>query len=29
MQGKKTYAEQLFTGFQLSNHVPEDNFIAG
>ena len=26
MQGKKTYAEQLFTGFQLSNHVPEDNF---
>lgn len=26
MQGKKTYAEQLFTGFQLSDHVPEDNF---
>ena len=26
MQGKKIYAEQLFTGFQLSDHVPEDNF---
>lgn len=26
MQGKKTYTEQLFTGFQLSDHVPEDNF---
>lgn len=26
MQGKKRYAEKLFTSFQLSNHVPEDNF---
>jgi transposase len=30
MQGKKTYAESRnpagFTGFQLSDHVPEDNF---
>jgi transposase len=26
MQGEKTYSEQLFTGFQLSEHVPEDNF---
>ncbi|MCH2231584.1 MAG: hypothetical protein MK105_14700 [Crocinitomicaceae bacterium] len=26
MRGKKTYTEQLFTGFQLSDHVPEDNF---
>jgi len=26
MQGKKRYAEKLFTTFQLSSHVPEDNF---
>jgi transposase len=26
MQGRKQYAEKLFTTFQLSNHVPEDNF---
>jgi hypothetical protein len=26
MQGKKQYAEKLFTSFQLSNYVPEDNF---
>lgn len=26
MQGKKQYAEKLFTSFQLSNHVPPDNF---
>ena len=26
MQGKKQYAEKLFTTFQLSSHVPEDNF---
>lgn len=26
MQGKKTYQEQLFTSFQLSAHIPEDNF---
>ena len=26
MQGKKHYAEQLFTTFRLSEHVPEDNF---
>lgn len=26
MQGKKQYAEKLFTSFQLSNHVPTDNF---
>ena len=26
MQGKKIYQEQLFTNFQLSNHVPADNF---
>jgi transposase len=26
MQGKKHYQEKLFTSFQLSNHVPEDNF---
>ena len=26
MQGKKTYTEQLFTGFQLSDHVAEYNF---
>jgi len=26
MQGKKQYAEKLFTTFQLSEHVPADNF---
>lgn len=26
MQGKKQYSEQLFTSFQLSSRVPEDNF---
>lgn len=26
MQGKKQYQEKLFTNFQLSSHVPEDNF---
>ena len=26
MQGKKKYQEQLFTSFQLSDHVPTDNF---
>lgn len=26
MQGKKEYTEQLFTSFQLSQRVPEDNF---
>lgn len=26
MQGKKKYQEQLFTSFQLSEHVPVDNF---
>ena len=26
MQGKKDYQEQLFTSFQLSNHVPKNNF---
>jgi len=26
MQGKKRYAEKLFTTFQLSSYVPEDNF---
>jgi transposase len=26
MQGKKIYQEQLFTNFQLSNHVPAHNF---
>src|ERR1700694_4705989 len=26
MQGKKQYQEKLFTNFQLSEHVPEDNF---
>ena len=26
MQGKKQYTEKLFTSFQLSNYVPEDNF---
>ncbi len=26
MQGKKEYSEQLFTSFQLSERVPEDNF---
>ena len=26
MQGKKDYQEKLFTSFQLSDHVPTDNF---
>ncbi len=26
MQGKKTYQEKMFTSFQLSEHVPKDNF---
>lgn len=26
MQGKKQYAEKLFTSFQLSQYVPKDNF---
>lgn len=26
MQGKKTYQEKLFVNFQLSDHIPEDNF---
>ena len=26
MQGKKQYAEKLFTTFQLSDNVPADNF---
>ena len=26
MQGKKQYAEKLFTSFQLSSHMPADNF---
>lgn len=26
MQGKKQYHEKLFVSFQLSDHVPEDNF---
>lgn len=26
MQGKKHYTEKLFTSFQLSAHVPQDNF---
>jgi transposase len=26
MQGKKQYQEKLFVSFQLSDHVPEDNF---
>jgi transposase len=26
MQGKKHYTEKLFTSFQLSSHVPQDNF---
>lgn len=26
MQGKKNYSEKLFTSFQLSERVPEDNF---
>ena len=26
MQGKKHYQEKLFVNFQLSNHVPEENF---
>src|SRR5215204_4160910 len=29
MQGKKQYAEKLFTTFQLSDHVPADNFYRG
>ncbi|MDQ3015097.1 MAG: transposase, partial [bacterium] len=28
MQGKKQYAEKLFTTFQLSAHVPADNFYC-
>jgi transposase len=28
MQGKKKYTEKLFTSFQLSSHVPEDNFYC-
>lgn len=26
MHGKKTYQEQLFTSFQLSEHIPQNNF---
>jgi len=26
MQGKKSYQEKLFTSFQLSAYVPEENF---
>ena len=26
MQGKKKFTEKLFTHFQLSDRVPEDNF---
>jgi hypothetical protein len=26
MQGKKHFSEKLFTNFQLSDRVPEDNF---
>lgn len=26
MQGKKTYQEKLFVNFQLSDHIPADNF---
>ena len=26
MQGRKKYQEKLFMSFQLSDHVPEDNF---
>jgi len=26
MQGKKKYQEKLFTNFQLSEHIPKDNF---
>lgn len=26
MQGKKRYQEKLFVSFQLSDHIPEDNF---
>src|SRR5215207_3757974 len=29
MQGKKQYTEKLFTTFQLSDHVPADNFYRG
>jgi hypothetical protein len=28
MQGKKVYTEQLFKSIQLSNLVPEDNFLS-
>ncbi|WP_276505090.1 IS1182 family transposase, partial [Terrimonas pollutisoli] len=28
MQGQKKYQEQLFTSFQLSEHVPKDNFYS-
>lgn len=28
MQGKKKYQEQLFTSFQVSDHVPSDNFYS-
>jgi len=26
MQGKKSYQEKLFTTFQLSERIPENNF---
>lgn len=26
MQGRKDYTENLFTNFQLSDHVPKENF---
>lgn len=26
MQGKKIYSEKLFTSFQLSDRIPEENF---
>jgi len=26
MQGKKQYQEKLFVNFQLSEHIPQDNF---
>lgn len=26
MQGRRMYQEKLFMSFQLSDHVPEDNF---
>ena len=28
MQGKKIYQEKLFANFQLSNHVPKNNFYS-